>query len=158
MDAFCGILFVALLVYVIYAEIKNKKQQEYYGWIEDCRDRLKSISHLFISDCRTQEEKIFEIYTGKILNIKHYKSMRSDWQNVVYDFINTYYDEIDKLKADYINNLDEKYSSGNAYRRVEDLPEYLITEYKNRISDIADEFKGLGKTMHDQLWELLRDN
>lgn len=158
MDAFYGILFVALLVYILYAENKNKKQQEYYGWIEDCRDRLKSISHLFISDCRTQEEKIFEIYTGKILNLKHYKSMRSDWQNAVYDFINTYYDEIDKLKSDYINNLAEKYSSETVYRRVEDLPEYLITEYRNRISDIADEFKGLGKTMHDQLWELLRDN
>ena len=84
--------------------------------------------------------------------------MRSDWQNTVYEFINTYYAEIDKLKDDYINNLPEKYSNGSSYRWVEDLPEYLITEYRNSISDTAHEFKELGRSMHDQLWQLLIDN
>ena len=84
--------------------------------------------------------------------------MRSDWQNTVYDFINTYYAEIDKLKDDYINNLPEKYSDGSSYRWVEDLPEDLMTEYRNSISDAAHEFKELGRSMHDQLWQLLIDN
>lgn len=84
--------------------------------------------------------------------------MRSEWQNTVYEFINTYYAEIDKLKDDYINNLPEKYSNGSSYRWVEDLPEDLITEYRNSISDTAQEFKELGRSMHDQLRQLLIDN
>ena len=84
--------------------------------------------------------------------------MRSDWQNIVYEFIDTYYAEIDKLKDDYINNLPEKYSNGSVYQRVEDLPEYLITEYRNSISDTAQEFKEFGISMRDQLRQLLIDN
>lgn len=152
------LLLFAFGMYGIYRDYREKNLKEYYGRLEDCRTRLKYISHLFISDCRAQEEKTFEIYTSKVLNIRHYKSMRSDWQNTVYEFINTYYAEIDKLKADYINNLPEKYSNGSSYRWVEDLPEYLITEYRNSISDAAHEFKELGRSMHDQLWQLLIDN
>ena len=142
------LLFFALIMLELYYERKEKRRKEHEEWLYFCQKRLHKIALQFRQDCMEATEQVIAQYSSVLT----WKSYRYGSNSFVWD----YRDSITKLEEEYKVNYAEKYSSGDNKLRceVEDLPNYILDEYRAEVSEIANAFRELGYCISNQIIEL----
>ena len=135
-DFIACLLLFALFILCFYYERKEKKRKELESWIYDCRQCLIRITNSFCRDCQAIAEESFARYTNIILH-KSYQYMPAYMTN---SFLSDYRKALDTLKSDYIENVTAKVKKAMPHYTFTSIPDYLIEEYKNLISNIYDTF------------------
>lgn len=149
MESFIACLSIfALFMLGLYYERKEKRRKEHEEWLCFCQKRLHKIALQFRQDCMEATEQVIAQYTS-VLTWKSYRYGPNS-------FVREYRDSITKLEEDYTVNYAEKYSKGDDRMRceVEDLPNYILDEYRAEVCEIANIFRDLGYCISDQIREL----
>lgn len=142
------LLFFALFMLWLYYERKEKRQKAHEEWLYCCQKRLHKIALKFRNDCMEAAEQVIAQYTN-VLTRKSYRYGPNS-------FAREYRDSITRLEEEYKVNYAEKYSSGDNKLRceVEDLPNYILDEYRAEVSEIANTFRELGYCISNQISKL----
>ena len=142
------LLIFALIMLGLYYERKEKRRKEHEEWLYFCQKRLHKIAIQFRQDCMEATEQVIAQYTT-VLTWKSYRYGPNS-------FIWEYRDSITRLEEEYKVNYAEKYSNGDNKLRceVEDLPNYILDEYRAEVSEIANTFRQLGYCISNQISEL----
>lgn len=147
----CMLLF-SLFLLCFYYERKEKKRDEHEQHLYFCQKRLHKMALRFRDDCMAATKQVVAQYTI----ILTWKSYRHGPTYTVYTFLSDYQKTIDKLESEYLENYAIKYSEGDNGLRceAEDLPNYILDEYREELSEIAKTFRDFEYLMWDQIHEL----
>ena len=142
------ILFLALIMLELYYERKEKRRKEHEEWLYFRKKRLHKLALQFRRDCMEAAEQVIAQYT----TVLTWKSYRYASNYFLWDYRNS----ITRLEEEYKFHYAEKYSSGDNKLRceVEDLPNYILEEYRAEVSEIANTFLELGYCISNQINEL----
>ena len=138
----CLLLF-ALFMLGLYCENREKKRKEHESWIYQSERNLLNISDRFEQECSDVTEDTFEKYVWNVRFCEWY----CDIEKRNSQLLSAHKRTIEDLRKDYTENLAEKYSNGYSYRKIDDLPTYLIEEYNQRIEKITFRYRQINFTM-----------
>ena len=143
----CMLLF-ALFLLGFYYERKKKQRKEHEEWLYFCQKRLHKIALQFRDDCMAATKEVMTQYTA-FLTWKTYRFGSAT-------FLSDYSKTIERLAEEYTVNYAEKYSKGDNRLRceVEDLPNYILDEYRAEVSEIAKTFRDFEHLMWENIHEL----
>ncbi len=134
-----ALLFVALIILLAYQNKKNRDAESHLGWIFELRECIHSIERRFNREC---EKIITDAFSAR--NVKGEIIIDDFWKSIT------------ELKNEYANNLYEKVVAQKGKYGIKSVPEYLESEYKRNISDIADTYRYFGDFMAEQIKETRR--
>lgn len=152
-DVFLVLLYGFVIVMLavpsikLYKEFRDRKEQK--ERLQYSRERLRALTLKFHGDCVAETKKLILQYTAAISK-KTY--LRSD---NAYSFFFEHWKTIENLEKEYWANYALKYSDGDNRLRceAEDLPNYILIEYKAELSKIAYIFRGVSDYMQQQMEE-----
>ena len=123
---------------------KEKKERLYFS-----EKRLHCIALKFRDDCIAETKKLISKYTVVISQ----RSYRHLPDYLTFSFISDYNKKIECLKKEYFTDYAMKYSEGDNLLRIEaeDLPNFILEEYKKELSDIAASFHNLSDYMRQEI-------
>lgn len=144
------ILLLALMALSFYYWRKEKKRKEDEHWVRSCRSYLVRMAHSFRSDCQELADKAFEQYSRDMRN--NYRTP-ADMGYMRYSFLERYMSSLDRLKDDYLKNVNAKLKTEMPHCTFTSIPLFLLAEYNVLITDIYNTFRDFEWRMHEQLMD-----
>lgn len=143
-----GMFLLAIFLLCFYYDRKEKRRKEREEWLYFCQKRLHNVALQFRDDCMAATEEAVAQYTD-FLTWKTYRYGSAT-------FLSDYSKTIGRLAEEYIVNYSQKYSKGDNRLRceAEDLPNYIVDEYREEVSEIAKTFRDFEHLMWNQINEL----
>lgn len=140
---------LSILFIKIYNESQDKKRRK--ECLHFAEMQLHKMALQFQEDCMEATKKVISQYS-MVLTFKRY---RYGPDYMTYSFLSEYEKSIDSIKEDYLVHYAIRYSNGDNLLRceAEDLPVYILVEYKAEISKIATTFHKLSDSMRKHIEE-----
>ena len=141
-----------MFVLGLYYEHKEKKRKEHEEWIYTCRRRLHKMALQYRDDCIVATKEVVAQYIA-FLNWKRFIRALGYTGHA---FLSDYIKKIEQLKEEYLESYAIKYADGDNCLRceAEDLPSYILDEYREEVSEIAKTFHDFEYLMWNQIREL----
>ena len=145
----CGAFSVLLKIQFLNIREKFAAKKEHKQWIIDCRHCLSRVARGFRCECESLAEAAFAQYSDRLAGKTPYRGPSYYASN---SFIHKYKDSIDKLKDEYIAKVEDKVRERMIGYTITSVPDFLVVEYTEQITEIAKTFRNFGDLMWEQLY------